>query len=195
MVQAATELQHDHRAIQNVMTAMSAVADTIERGEDISREVLRDLIRFIDTFADRCHHDKEEKYLFPLLEKKDLPGIHTELQKMAHEHRTSRAMAGQFERSAVAYLAHRPGGRSELVQAMRQLAVLYESHIEREERVLVAVMEDNLLPREQEWLRDKFSEVEWYIGLDVHRNYEVLAQHMKQWLPGSANQSRQPVHA
>ncbi len=78
---------------------------------------------------------------------------------------------------------------------MRQLAVLYESHIEREERVLVAVMEDNLSRGEQEWLRDKFSEVEWYIGLDVHRSYEVLADDMKHWLPASAKQNGQPVHA
>jgi hypothetical protein len=33
------------------------------------------------------------------------------------------------------------------------------------------------------------------IGLDVHRNYEVLAEDMKHWLPGSANQKRQAVHA
>jgi hemerythrin-like domain-containing protein len=129
------------------------------------------------------------------LKKKDLPEIHTELRKLADEHRTGRAMAAQFERSAVAYLSHRPGGNIELVQAMRQLAALYDGHIEREEHILLPLMEKNLSRKEQEWLRDKFSEIEWYIGLDVHRNYEVLAEDMKHWLTGSANQKRQAVHA
>ena len=195
MMQAVVELQHDHRAIQSVMTAMGALADALERGEGISREILRDLTRFVDTFADRCHHEKEEKYLFPLLKEKDLPEIDAELRKLADEHHSGRAMAAQFERSAVAYLSHRPGASIELVRAMRQLAALYDGHIEREERVLLPLMEGKLSRKEQEWLRDKFSEIEWYIGLEVHRNYEVLAEDMKRWLPGSANQKRQAVHA
>jgi hemerythrin-like domain-containing protein len=106
------------------MTAVGALADALDRGEDITGEVLRDLTRFVDTFADRCHHDKEEKYLFPLLKKKDMPEIDAELRKLADDHHAGRAMAAQFERSAVAYRAHRPGSRSELVRAMRQLAAL-----------------------------------------------------------------------
>ncbi len=194
MVQAAIELQHDHRAIQNVMTAMSALADALERGDDVSRELLRDLTRFVDTFADQCHHEKEEKYLFPLLQKKDVPEIHAKLRKLADEHQTGRALASKFERSAVAYLSHRLGSRTQLVRAMRQLAALYDSHIEAEERVLLSLVEDTLSPGEQKWLRDKFSEVEWYIGLDVHRNYEVLADSMKHWVPTPASEKGQPIH-
>lgn len=194
MVQAAIELQHDHRAIQNVTKAMKAVADALEDGDDVSRDVLRGLTRFVDTFADQCHHQKEEKYLFPLLQKKDVPEIHAKLRTLADEHQTGRAMASEFERSAVAYLSHRPGSRGELVRAMRQLATLYDSHIEGEERVLLPLVEDTLSPGEQKWLRDKFSEVEWYIGLDVHRNYEVLADSMKHWLPTSASEKGQPIH-
>lgn len=194
MVQAVIELQHDHRAIQNVMAAMSTLAGALEAGDDVSREVLRDLTRFVDTFADQCHHQKEEKYLFPLLQKKDAPEIHAKLRKLADEHRTGRGMASEFERSVVGYLAHRPGGRDELVRAIRQLAMLYNSHIESEERVLLPLVEETLSPKEQNWLRDKFSEVEWYIGLDVHRNYEVLADSMKHWLPASASKNGQPIH-
>lgn len=194
MVQAVIELQHDHRAIQDVMSAMSALADALDRGEDTTRELLRDLTRFVDTFADRCHHDKEEKYLFPLLKKKDLPELDAELSRLTDDHHASRAMAAEFERSAVAYLSNRPGSRNELGWAMRQLAAFYESHIAREERVLFPLMED-LSRGEQAWLRDKFSEIEWYIGLDIHRSYEVLADDMKRWLPASANQNGQPVHA
>lgn len=124
-----------------------------------------------------------------------MPEIDAELRKLTDDHHAGRAMAAQFERSAVAYLSHRPGSRSELGRAMRQLAVLYESHIEREERVLLPLMEGNLSRREQEWLRDKFSEIEWYIGLDVHRSYEVLAEGVKHWIPASAERNGQPVHA
>ncbi len=195
MVQAAVELQHDHRAIRNVMATMSALADALEDGEDASRDLLRDLTRFVDTFADHCHHDKEEKYLFPLLKKKDVPEIQAVLQKLMDDHRAGRSMAARFERSAVAYLSHQPGGRSELAQSMRQLAALYEIHIEHEEGVLLPLMEGSLSRREQEWLRDKFSEVEWYIGLDVHRSYEVLSEGIRHWLPASASQNGHTLHS
>ncbi len=121
--------------------------------------MLRDRTRFVDIFADHCHHDKENKYLFPLLKKKDMPQIDDELCKLADDHHVGRAMAAKFERSAVAYLSHRPGSRRELARAMRHLAELYEGHIEREERVLLPLMEGNLSRREQDWLRDMFSEI------------------------------------
>ncbi len=63
-------LEQEHRIIQRVVGAMAALADEVEKGKVIPPEVVQDLLEFLRTFADRCHHGKEEACLFPMLERK-----------------------------------------------------------------------------------------------------------------------------
>ena len=61
------ELKNDHRVIQQVVAGMSAVAELLDSGKQVDPSVLADLVQFLRVFADHCHHEREEQYLFPLL--------------------------------------------------------------------------------------------------------------------------------
>jgi hemerythrin-like domain-containing protein len=67
------ELEHEHRIIQQVVGAMAVLTEKLESGAEVEAAVLTDLSEFMHTFVDKCHHGKEENYLFKLLEQKGVP--------------------------------------------------------------------------------------------------------------------------
>lgn len=63
-------LEREHHFIQQVVASFLLMAEELQRGEPVPAETLTDTLEFLRTFADQCHHAKEETYLFPLLEQK-----------------------------------------------------------------------------------------------------------------------------
>ena len=62
----ATEaLKHDHRIIEKVLTVLEKVS---QNPREASLDKWEKAIDFIRNFADKCHHLKEEKILFPAME-------------------------------------------------------------------------------------------------------------------------------
>ena len=62
-------LEEEHHYIQKVVGAMAALAERLETGQDVDTAMLQSIVEFMRTFADNCHHGKEETHLFTLLER------------------------------------------------------------------------------------------------------------------------------
>jgi hemerythrin-like domain-containing protein len=84
------ELKHDHHVIQQVVAGMSAIAELLDSGKQVDPSVLADLVQFLRVFADQCHHEKEEKHLFPLLATNANSSTRRELESLEREHRSSK---------------------------------------------------------------------------------------------------------
>jgi hemerythrin-like domain-containing protein len=41
------------------------LAEEFEAGREMAPETLQEIVEFMRTFADRCHHEKEETHLLP----------------------------------------------------------------------------------------------------------------------------------
>jgi len=61
-------LKAEHRAIERMLTVMEHAVANAEQGNNVKPEVFDDALKFIQTFADGCHHRKEEALLFPAME-------------------------------------------------------------------------------------------------------------------------------
>src|SRR3990172_1482629 len=70
---ATDVLRLEHEAILRMLHAMDAAADRLVDGRAPDPEILEDIVEFFATFADRCHHAKEEGVLFPRLEARGIP--------------------------------------------------------------------------------------------------------------------------
>jgi hemerythrin-like domain-containing protein len=69
-------LEREHHYIQQVVASLMLLAEELEKGEAVPAETLADTMEFLRTFADRCHHGKEEAFLFPLLDqRRAAPGL------------------------------------------------------------------------------------------------------------------------
>ncbi len=72
MVKKPTEaLEEEHHVIQKVVGAMAVLSARLERGEDVKGDTIKNVVEFMRTFGDKCHHGKEEVHLFPLLGRAD----------------------------------------------------------------------------------------------------------------------------
>jgi len=66
-------LEDEHLVITKVVGATPVLADRLEAGQEVDVNTLQGIVEFMRTFADKCHHGKEEELLFPLLSKKGVP--------------------------------------------------------------------------------------------------------------------------
>src|SRR5215469_9943656 len=118
ITKSTTLLEEEHQTIQKVVAKMSRVADRLETGGDVNAGVLRDISTFLRQFSEECHHVKEEKFLFPLLEARGVPATGCPIAVLHHEHEKGHALLSQLDDAIHVFLAD-GGSRNTLVATLR----------------------------------------------------------------------------
>jgi hemerythrin-like domain-containing protein len=72
MVQPIGLLMIEHRLIERMISVMGKEIKRIQKNGDVDPKFIDTAVNFIRTYADQCHHGKEEKILFRDLQKKKL---------------------------------------------------------------------------------------------------------------------------
>src|SRR5262249_30023510 len=85
-------LRREHEAILQALEVVEALAGALARGEPVAATDLAQALEFLLTFADRCHHGKEEGILFRALERKGIPRHGGPLAVMLYEHDIGRSL-------------------------------------------------------------------------------------------------------
>jgi hemerythrin-like domain-containing protein len=121
---ATADLRHEHEVILQALVVLERAANLLAAGQPLSESTLADLVQFLRTFADRCHHGKEEEQLFPAMRAK---GAGSMLTVFIEEHEEGRG-----------YLRTLASGAplAERVAAARRYVGMLRDHIERENEVL-----------------------------------------------------------
>lgn len=150
-VSAVSVLSGEHQVILQVLAVLEVLA-TRAAAHDLPTADAADAILVLRTFADRCHHGKEEDILFPLLEARS-PGFGP-TRVMRHEHIEGRACiramgealttadGAAFARAATAYV--------ELLRA----------HIAKEDDILFRIAQSMLTPEEDHQVLDAYRRIE-----------------------------------
>jgi hemerythrin-like domain-containing protein len=173
------ELVHEHEVIAFVLKAGAAEAVRMEDTGEIDAGIIEKMLDFFRTFADRCHHAKEEKHLFPVLEGRGMSGDSGPLAVMLGEH-----TEGRKRRSNIARLL--PAAKSGDEDAIRAVAEnlaayvsLLEDHIAKENGVLFPMAERIINEADQAALEKAFARVEEQeAGQGVHEKYHQLAHEL-----------------
>jgi hemerythrin-like domain-containing protein len=172
-------LEEEHHFIQKVVGAMAVLAETLEAGKEVEVKTLHEIVDFMRTFADKCHHGKEETHLFPALEKKGVPMRGCPLGILIAEHEKGRSLVSELAKAAEAHTTEIPLARESLVKSLRALTDLYPNHIWKEEYLAFPMADKILSAEEQDDLYEKFELVEKEIGLDVHQRFEQFAERLE----------------
>jgi hemerythrin-like domain-containing protein len=171
-------LEEEHRFIQKVVSAIPALVEALETGQKVETQTLQDIVEFMRTFADKCHHGKEEAHLFPALGQKGVPMKGCPVGALTHEHQQGRALVAGLAEAAGAYAQGDAGAKEALVSNLRGITELYPNHIWKEDYLLFPMTNKVLSPDDQKDLREKFEAVEDAIGRDVHQRFEQLAERL-----------------
>lgn len=140
-------LRNEHQVILRVLDCFEIALHRSQMSGIVSKSNFDPFIEFFQGFADRCHHCKEEKRLFPCLEKKGIPRDGGPIGVMLYEHEQCR----KHVRSIKDALADADSGNSDAVKIIldqgQQFLDLLRAHIGKENNVLFD-MADNIVQGE-----------------------------------------------
>ncbi len=157
----ATEmLKQEHRAIERILTVLETAVRRLEDGQNVSPRLIRDAISFIQNFADKCHHGKEEDILFTAMEQKGFPRNFGPLAVMLFEHDEGRAHVQGMLAAVKALDAGKPNSLQELAFHAHAFARLLREHIMKEDNVLFVMADQQFSESEQQRLSDEFQRAE-----------------------------------
>ncbi len=169
MGKATQDLRKEHDAILHVLTIVDIIltSDTIENVEIY--KFGNELIFFLKTFADKCHHGKEEDYLFKELITRGMPNEGGPIGVMLQEHRQGREYISYLSKSLESK------DLSNFNNNLVKYRDLLRNHIEKENNVLF-VMADKLLDDvRQNELFELFEKYEdTVIGHGVHEELHSM---------------------
>lgn len=169
---ATAELRHEHDVILRALAVLDRAGERLGTGRPVDATALAELVDLCRTFADRCHHGKEEHTLFPVLEAKGLGGT---LRVFLEEHEEGRGYLRTIESSAPSL---------ERAAAARRYVGLLREHIERENAVLFPMADGVLSLEEHAELARRYADVEAeVVGPGVHERLLATLERLERAIP------------
>jgi hemerythrin-like domain-containing protein len=169
MGKATQDLKNEHDAILHVLKIVDKVVstDTIDDAEIF--KFGNELIYFLKIFTDKCHHGKEEDYLFKALNAKGIPSEGGPIGVMLYEHKLGREYISLMSKSL----------ESKDLADFKTNAVKYcnllISHTGKENNVLFTMTDKLLDDAAQNDLFAKFEQhEEAVIGHGVHEELHAM---------------------
>jgi len=178
------DLIHEHKAIKVMLRIMSRIAENINAKFEIDTEDIEKIVDFLKTFADKCHHGKEETALFPALVLAGMPKENGPIAVMLHEHTIGREHIKEISSNVENYKTGDLNSGKLLATSLSNYVNLLENHIHKEENVLFPMADNILNEQNQVKISEKFEKIEEeVVGHGVHEQYhELLEQFRNKYL-------------
>jgi hemerythrin-like domain-containing protein len=171
-------LMREHRLIERMVEVMRAEAEMIDLGQPPDTDLLARLVDFFRTYADRCHHGKEEDILFRELRTKDLtPKLKAELDELMDDHVRARQLVGTIDKGRQKILKGDADAAKEVRKAMGELLFLYPDHIEREDKQFFFPIMELFSREEMDAMLEKFWEFDQRL---IHEKYGGMVKGLEE---------------
>lgn len=176
-VSPTDELRHEHEIVLVVVAAMEREVESIRTSGMVDREVVARMIDFTRNFTDGCHHTKEEKLLFPLLEdRSQVAG--GPVSVMLSEHAAGRGFVGAIAEN-LPEAESSEAARAAVADNLALYAELLRMHIHKENEVLFPLAERVLGEPDVQHLAVDFARLEEEeTGAGVHERYHEMAHEL-----------------
>ena len=170
-------LKHEHRVIERALRALDGVCFRLEWGQHVPPEVLLQLVDFISTFADRYHHGKEERYLFPVLQRQGIQRDEGALGVIEQEHRIEGELAAEMGRAIIEY--RDAESKQRFVVAARRYTAHLLGHIDKEDGILLRLADEILDDEDKASLREGFERADAELGAGANEKYDGIASELE----------------
>jgi hemerythrin-like domain-containing protein len=175
----------EHRLIERLLTLMNREFKRIKDNVAVDPEFafvdpvfIDTAVDFIHTYADRCHHGKEEDLLFKALAGKDLAPEHRQtMDDLIREHAWAREATAGLVKAKEAYLLEKPGALDDLMGHMGKLVEFYPRHIDKEDQHFFIPCMVYFSPAEQADLLARMYEFDRQL---IHEKYRGVVESMEQ---------------
>ena len=165
----AGPLMIEHRLIERMVEVLVTEEQRISSHNTPDTDLLLAAADFFRTYADRCHHGKEEDILFVELEKKSLNEEHSRiLKELTEEHDIARKNVRKLVEVRGKLVEGDKDAAQELQEVLNALTALYPAHIEKEDKHFFLPVMDYFTKKEQMEMLDRFWEFDEKL---IHRVY------------------------
>lgn len=165
-------LMIEHRLIEKMIKLADEKLKGMVNGNMPDVHFIEIFIDFVKTYADRCHHGKEEDILFRDLSKRKLSEEHERIMKeLIEEHKYGRIKTMRIVELKDKYASKEQSAVKETIEIMKELVLFYPKHIEKEDKhFFIPCMgyfnkseQDNMLNEEWEFdrklIHEKYTQI------------------------------------
>ncbi len=176
-------LKEEHALILEALDAIERKVSALEAGAAPDRAYFEKAVQFLRTFADQCHHGKEENLLFKTMVDRGFPRQGGPIAVMLYEHESGRSFIRGIAEAA-ASLGTDPGAAKRIAENGRGYIGLLRAHINKENTILFPMADNVLSPEDQERLGHEFERFEAEeTGEGVHEEMLRLLDELKVGAP------------
>jgi hemerythrin-like domain-containing protein len=159
---------------------LQALGEKYGRGEEISAAHSEGIIEFLSVFVDKCHHGKEEEFLFPALEKAGVASDGGPIGVMLEEHEQGRQLVAKLKESVGRYASGDKTAAVSVQHTIDDYVALLTRHIDKENNVLFQMADAKLNAHQDAELFEAFERLERErIGIGKHEEYHALLDQLK----------------
>lgn len=179
-VDSYSVLAREHRLIERVLDALARISDEARRTRQLNGPAAELAIRFLREFADRTHHLKEERILFPAIAAQGhFPGC-----GLISEHQEGRERVSRLADAAMGAMNGDEEATRLFVRTARSFISFLRDHIAKEDECLADVVNTTFSRDGHERLLEQFDEMERReVGGGAFERFSALAQELETKYP------------
>ena len=180
-MKATEELKNEHEGILVMLKILDSVSIKMNTGDKIPVDHLESMVEFFKVFVDKCHHGKEEDFLFPAMERAGVTIEHGPIEVMLSEHSMGRSLMVRISEAVNRIKSEDHFALDEFGLASAEYVALLTRHIDKENNVLFPMADMRISPQEDQNLVEAFEKLEHdRIGPGKHELFHELLNHLEQ---------------
>lgn len=167
-------LMREHRLIEEMVAGVRLELSREREQRSVSFPFLEVAIDFFRSYADRCHHGKEEGILFRDIAKKAVSSEQSQvMRELIQEHMYARQTVRELEAAKVAFAQGNAESLGEIQSALERLAEFYPQHIAKEDKQFFFPVMACFTPQEQEHMMQEFYDFDKQL---IHEKYQAVVE-------------------
>jgi len=134
-------LSSEHRVIEHVLDCLDVLAQRAQKDGTLDTKSAAEALEVVSTFADTCHHMKEENVLFVRMQQRGIPGHVGPIAVMLHEHEAGRERVRGMRAALARYVKGEKAAAKDFADDSFAYTELLREHIGKEDQVLFPMAE------------------------------------------------------
>ena len=170
-------LMIEHRVIEKMIVLIAMAVTVIEKTGTVDGRLIDTLVDCIRTYADRCHHGKEEEILFRDLGRKKLVEEHRQIMnELIEDHKWGRVKVSQLLQAKGEFVGGKQEALAKVLTCLKEIAIFYPKHIEKEDKHFFLPCMDYFSETERDRMLEE--EMDFDKGF-IHKIYKEKTQQVK----------------
>ena len=162
----------EHRLIERMVNVINKELIKINEHDDLDPKFVDVVVDFFKTYADKCHHGKEEDILFKKLKTKNLIQEHQKtINELINEHIYARKVVTKLKKANQLYANRNGDALDEIKSLLEEIVTIYPKHIEKEDKHFFYPSMDYFSKIEKDVMLDDFLNFDRKM---IHEKYEVI---------------------